>query len=58
MTTPSCPKCGNHMFRMREIEPSDSNFKVNAVTCSACGAVLEILDFRGIGHLFGVATQL
>jgi predicted nucleic-acid-binding Zn-ribbon protein len=58
MTMPSCPKCGNHMFRMREIELSDSNFKINAVTCSACEAVIELLDFRGIGHLIDLATRL
>jgi hypothetical protein len=58
MTISSCPKCGNYMFRMREIETSDFNFKVNAVTCSACDAVLELLDFRGIGHLIDAATQL
>ena len=46
------------MFRMREIEPSDSNFKVNAITCSAFDAVLEVLDFRGIGHLIDVAKHL
>ena len=58
MTTPSCPKCGNLMFRMRQIEMHDSNFKVSAVTCSACEAVIELLDFRGIGHLIDLATQL
>jgi hypothetical protein len=43
---------------MREIELSDSNCKVSAVTCSACEAVIELLDFRRIGHLIDLATQL
>jgi hypothetical protein len=55
---PSCKQCGNLMFRMRDIESSDSNFKLKAVTCSACSEVLELLDFHNIGQLIDASTQL
>ena len=48
---PSCPKCDNHTFRMAEIEPLGSNFKLNAVVCAACGTIVGVLEYYNNGQL-------
>ena len=43
MPSPKCPdsKCPGRTFSMQEIVPVGSNYKVMAICCSVCGAVLS-----------------
>jgi len=46
---PKCPKCDNGVFAATVIEPVDSNFKLTAIHCNKCGAVIGIQDFYNVG---------
>ena len=41
----TCAKCGGHLFRLEEKEPSGSAVKVYFVQCTACGAPIGALDY-------------
>lgn len=47
----TCPKCEGHSFRIQEVSPSGSAFKLNFVQCSGCGAPVGIVDFYNTGQL-------
>jgi hypothetical protein len=49
MAAPTCPKCGSGSFTMTEFTPAHSEFRLNAVHCGACGAVIGVMDFYNIG---------
>ena len=51
MAFSSCPKCESTRFEMKEMSPTGSKFKVQAVQCSSCGAVVGILDYYNIPAL-------
>lgn len=54
MAYPSCPRaeCNSHYFDASEIEPSGSNYKMMAIHCHSCGAVV------GVTEVFNVAALL
>ena len=45
MTTPKCPKCNHPTFAFTEILPKGSKFKMYAVHCASCGAVMGIQPY-------------
>lgn len=51
MAIPKCPKgdCTSTVFSVSEFEPSGSRFRLMAVHCSRCGAVVGVMDFFNIG---------
>lgn len=49
MAIPTCPKCDNRSFMTTEFEPLKSAFKLIAVHCSKCGAVVGVVDYYNIG---------
>ena len=49
MATSTCPKCDSHTFETKEFSPNHSNFRLTAVQCASCGAVVGVLDFLNIG---------
>jgi hypothetical protein len=49
MATPTCIKCGGHIFETKEVSPKHSNFRLNFVQCGSCGGVVGVLDFYNIG---------
>ncbi len=51
MALPTCPKCDNGYFTLSQITPSGSAFKLFAVCCSSCGAVVATLDYENIGAM-------
>lgn len=51
MALPTCPKCDSRVFRLTEFEPLESKFKLNAVHCSSCGAVVAVLDYYNTGAM-------
>lgn len=40
-----CAKCGGGFFELQTIEPSGSNFKINVIQCSSCGAPIGLVDY-------------
>ncbi len=51
MAVPTCPKCDSKNFAMTLIEPHNSYFKINAVHCMKCGAVVGITDYSDVATL-------
>jgi ribosomal protein L40E len=46
-----CAKCESTSFRLRTIEPIDSDFPVNAVHCNKCGAPFGVVGSQNVGAL-------
>jgi hypothetical protein len=51
MATPVCPKCGNTTFENNIIQPKNSNYKLTAINCDSCGAIIGVLDYFNIGGM-------
>lgn len=51
MSFPNCPRCKTHFFQATEIEPMGSNFKLIAIHCNSCGAVVGITEYYSVGGL-------
>jgi len=51
MASSTCPKCGNHLFEIKEAEPYNSAFILMFVQCSSCGAVVGAVDYHNIGAM-------
>jgi uncharacterized OB-fold protein len=51
MIKPTCPKCGSSLFAVSEFAPQNSNYKLFAVHCKSCGAVVGVLPFQDIPAL-------
>jgi predicted nucleic-acid-binding Zn-ribbon protein len=49
MALPKCPKCDGLIFEINEINVQKSNFKLNAINCAKCGAILGIHEYLNIG---------
>jgi hypothetical protein len=57
--TPKCPSCTNHTFRLVEFEPQGSRFKMFAICCSSCGAVVGVEPYHNTAELlFSLAEKL
>ena len=61
MATPSCPKCGNTTFEMKDFEIRNANYRHSAICCSVCGAIVATEEamsamymLRKIGEKLGV----
>jgi transcription elongation factor Elf1 len=50
-TVPKCPKCDHTQFAIKSFDPIDSRFKLVAVYCNACGAVVGITEYDDTGAL-------
>jgi len=48
MASPSCPKCDGTKFELNLIEPKKARYKMYAINCSSCGAVVSVTDFHDI----------
>jgi len=46
MAKSKCPYCQNEKFELKEVTPSQSNFILNFVQCSSCGAPFGITEAR------------
>lgn len=51
MPIPTCPKnnCNGMIFTLETISPHGSKYKLSAICCSSCGAVVGVLDYLNIG---------
>jgi len=46
-----CGKCESAAFRVQEITPADSSYKMFAIQCSACQTPIGITDYYNSGVL-------
>jgi hypothetical protein len=56
-----CPRsdCKGTSFKVEEFEPNGSAFRLMAVACSTCGAVVGVMDYWNIGaQLKKLASRL
>lgn len=51
MVKPKCAKCDHASFTSSVISPINGNFKLIAVHCAKCGAVVGITDCEDVGSL-------
>lgn len=51
MARSTCPKCDNTRFEVKVVTPNGSNFKLQFVQCSVCGAVVGVLERLNLGSL-------
>ena len=51
MATPTCPKCDSTRFEAQIFEPSNANYKLNAINCLGCGAVVGVVEYSNLGVL-------
>jgi transcription initiation factor IIE alpha subunit len=49
MAYSKCPSCNNSYFELKENSPTDSQFKLQFVQCSSCGAVVGAMDYWNLG---------
>ena len=45
MATSKCPHCENSSFELKEVSPSNSNFKLYFVQCRSCGAPFGVTEY-------------
>lgn len=54
-----CPRsdCNGHTFEIEQFEPRGSAFKLIAVQCASCGAVVGVIDYMNIGNILGKIAE-
>ena len=57
MAISKCPACSLTRFEMKTLEPEGSKFKLSAVQCASCGAVLGITDYYNVPSLLDKIAQ-
>lgn len=43
---PACPKCDSHEFHLRDYDPPDSDFNIEILCCSKCGAAIGTTGYK------------
>ena len=51
MARPKCPKCDHTRFESTLISPKNGNFKMLAVHCAKCGAIVGMADCHDVGSV-------
>ena len=52
-----CGHCGNVGTRLEEISPAQSQYKMMAVCCGSCSAILGVTDYFNTGTLLKNAEK-
>lgn len=47
----TCVKCGSHLFRVQQIEPTGSTFILYFVQCSSCGVPVGVMEYNNLGAM-------
>lgn len=50
MATSSCPKCPGTSFELKQASIKGAAFTMGFVQCSACGAVVGVIDDINVGN--------
>jgi len=61
MAISRCPRseCDGTHFEAKKMEPRNSDYKLMAIQCATCGAVVGVMDWLNIGHVLGmIASKL
>ena len=53
MAMSTCPKCGGHMWEIKQVEPARSRFKLYFVQCSMCGTPVGVHEYDNVGAMLG-----
>ena len=48
MATPSCPKCTNTTFEMKEMEIGNASYRHNVIICRSCGCIVGIEEIKSL----------
>lgn len=51
MARSNCMKCGDPRFELKEMSPTGSNYKFQAIQCVACGSIAGIVDWYPVGTI-------
>jgi len=51
--TPTCPKCANTTFEIKEVAVRGANFRHNAIICAMCGAVIGTEEYFSLTYMLG-----
>lgn len=51
MARTTCVKCGQTNFELKELNVSDSNFKLYSVQCSHCGVTIGLCDYYNVSYM-------
>lgn len=46
-----CGSCGNYSFKVQQVEPQGSAFKLYFVECSSCGVPVGVTEYHNTGAL-------
>ncbi|MFH1244620.1 MAG: hypothetical protein V1487_03600 [bacterium] len=49
MTT--CPKCGGYSYKVEEVEPNGSRFKLYFIQCSSCNTPVGVTEYFNGGAM-------
>jgi hypothetical protein len=44
-----CPKCDGYSYKVEEIEPTGSSYKLIAVQCSSCNTPIGVMEYFNSG---------
>jgi len=50
-TPTTCPKCSGKTFKVQELEPQDSSFKLIVVQCRTCNSPIGVTDYYNAATL-------
>lgn len=52
-----CGHCGNSGTKITSIEPNQSAYKLSAICCAHCNAILGVMDYYNTGTLLKGAEK-
>ena len=56
-TSAKCGHCGKTGSKLQTIEPTQAAYKLNAVCCIHCNAILGVTEFMNSGQLLAKAEK-
>jgi hypothetical protein len=59
MATSRCPRpeCSSTSFEIKELKVRDAVYRMNAVQCSTCGAVVGVRDYQNASVLLDALAK-
>jgi len=48
MATPSCPKCANTTFEMKEVKIDNASYRHNVIICRSCGSIVGTEEIKSL----------
>jgi predicted nucleic-acid-binding Zn-ribbon protein len=45
MARPTCPKCDNTRFELKELDVVGAQFKLYAIICTSCGCIVSTEEY-------------